>query len=206
MVDSVIILEKIVFEPPVDKIYTRLGFRKKTTSLPATHQRETNHHIEEAASLISLRGAYLRLPIDHNDGRTIRLAGRLSFTSAKLAAFLADSREAVLMGATAGSGILDAINDRTRSGDMTAAVVYDATASEMTDAALDWITEYIGRELKREARRMLPRRFSAGYADFALENQKDIYNELHLEKIGVTLTADFILRPEKSVTAIGGIM
>lgn len=206
MIDSVTILEKIVFDPPIDKIYTRLGFRKKTTSVPSTHQRETNHHIEEAVALIHLQGSYLRLPIERNDGREIHLAGRLSFISTKLAAFLKDSRESVLMGATAGQGILDAITEKTRTGDMTAAVVYDATASEMTDAALDWITNYIGRELRREARQILPRRFSAGYADFALTNQKEIYEALQLEKIGVTITSGFILRPEKSVTAIGGIM
>jgi cobalamin-dependent methionine synthase I len=51
----------------------------------------------------------------------------------------------------------------------------------------------------------LPRRFSAGYADFNLENQKAIYDMLQMGKIGVTITPNFILLPEKSVTAISGI-
>ncbi len=206
MINTVIILEKIVFDPPLDQIYKRLGYRKKTTSLSSTHQQETNRCIGEASHLIQLRGAYLRLPVETNDGRTIDLAGRLSFASTKLAAFLKDSREAVLMGATAGPGILDAIQEKTLAGDMTAAVVYDATASEMTDAALDWMTDYIDRQLRRESRKLMPRRFSAGYADFALENQKDIYDALQLEKIGVTITSGYLLKPEKSVTAIAGIM
>ncbi|MCK7506649.1 MAG: hypothetical protein MZV70_23005 [Desulfobacterales bacterium] len=110
------------------------------------------------------------------------------------------------MGATAGNPIMEAIREKTNQGDLTAAVVYDATASEMTDAALDWIMAYINRQLRREGKQLLPRRFSAGYADFALENQKQIYEKLQLEKIGVTLTSSFILLPEKSVTAIGGIV
>ena len=206
MINSVVILEKIIFDPPIDKIYTRLGFRQKATVIPHAHQRETNTHIEEAASLIRLQAAYLRLPVDDNDGRKITLAGKLFFESAKLAAFLKGSREAVLMGATAGGAVLDAIFEKTKAGDMTAAVVYDATASEMTDATLDWLTDYINRQLSREGKKMLARRFSAGYADFNLENQKDIYAALQLDKIGVSLTSDFILKPEKSVTAIGGII
>jgi len=206
MINTVTIMEKIVIDPPLDKIYTRLGFRKKITTLPLTHQQETNHYITEASAMIHLQGTCLRLPVDANDGYGITLAGRIFFTSKKLASFLKDSREAVLMGATAGSGILDAISEKTRAGDMTAAVVYDATASEMADAALDWMMDYLNRQLRRESRTMTPRRFSAGYADFALKHQKDIYDALHMEKIGVAITPDYLLRPEKSVTAIAGII
>ena len=152
-----------------------------------------------------LQGCFLRRRILLNDGRNIRLAGGLSFASEKLSTFLRDSRESVLMGATAGREILGAISEKTKKGDMTAAVVYDATASEMTDATLDWMRDYINSQLRREGTTMLTRRFSAGYADFALENQKDIYEALQLGKIGVTITSGFILRPEKSVTAISGI-
>jgi len=110
------------------------------------------------------------------------------------------------MGATAGHPIMEAIREKTNHGDLTAAVVYDATASEMTDAALDWIMHYINGQLRREGKHLLPRRFSAGYADFALENQKAMHQKLQMEKIGVSITPDYILLPEKSVTAISGIV
>ena len=206
MINTATILDKIVIDPPLDAIYTRLGFRKKTTTLPSAHRQETNRHITEASACIHLQGSYLRLPVEANDGRTITLAGDLSFTSTKLAAFLKDCRDVVLMGGTAGKGILEAINEKTIAGDMTAAVVYDATASEMADATLDWMMSYINRQLRREGRKLTSRRFSAGYADFALKNQKSIYAALQMEKIGVAMTPDFLLRPEKSVTAIAGII
>jgi cobalamin-dependent methionine synthase I len=109
------------------------------------------------------------------------------------------------MGATAGLPVMESIREKTEMDQMTAAVVYDATASEMADAALDWIMEYINRQLRRDSRRLLPRRFSAGYADFALENQQSIYENLQMGKIGVTITPSYILLPEKSVTAISGV-
>ena len=109
------------------------------------------------------------------------------------------------MGATAGNAIMEAIREKTNRQEMTAAVVYDATASEMADAALDWITGFINRQIRREGKTMLERRFSAGYGDFALENQKLIYDALRMDQIGVAISERFLLIPEKSVTALSGI-
>lgn len=203
--EFVVFLEKISIDPPREKIYQRLGFKKKTTQIPANQQKETDHFINEASLLISLKGSLLRLAIKHNDGEKVILAGGLTFTSKKLSAFLRDCREAVLMGSTAGSAIMEAIKEKTSQDDLAAAVVFDATASEMTDAGLDWIMDYLNQDLRHEGKFLLPRRFSAGYADFSLENQKAIYEMLQMGKNGVAITPDFILLPEKSVTAISGI-
>ncbi len=52
----------------------------------------------------------------------------------------------------------------------------------------------------------LTSRFSAGYADLALENQKQIFAALDCErKIGLTLTDGYMMTPSKSVTAFVGI-
>jgi len=59
--------------------------------------------------------------------------------------------------------------------------------------------------LLREGRCLTRRRYSPGYGDLALSNQKIIYDALGLEKLGLTLTERFLLIPEKSVLAIAGI-
>lgn len=205
MFDSTNILDRITIDAPVTKIYQRLGFKKKATQLSPAAQKETDRYIHEAQSIIELKGSFLRLAIDSISGQNIILSGNVSFDSSKLAVFLGNCREAVFMGATAGNSIMDAIREKTLRHEMTAAVVYDATASEMADAALDWIVDYINRQIRREGKTLLPRRFSAGYADFKLENQKTIYEKLQMEKIGVTMNSGYILIPEKSVTAISGI-
>lgn len=205
MTDSLIFPGNIFINPPYAKIYSRLGYKKSTTQLSADQQKETDHYIEEAASYILIKGSILRTVISKNDGDKITLSENVTFSSNKLSALLKDCPEAVLMGATAGSEIMDAIREKTNSDDLAAAVVYDATASEMVDAALDWIMDYLNQQLRRDGKRLLPRRFSAGYADFKLENQKMIHEKLQMDKIGVAINSGFILLPEKSVTAISGI-
>ena len=205
MPDSLIITENISIDPPYAKIYQRLGYKKKTTQLSPGQQQETVRVIDEAASLILLKGSMLRTVISKNNGEEITLADNVTFSSKKLSALLKDCPEAALMGATAGSAIMEAIQEKTSQDDLATAVVYDATASEMVDAALDWIMDYLNQQVRRDGKKLLPRRFSAGYADFKLENQKMIYEKLQMDKIGVAITSSFILLPEKSVTAISGI-
>jgi len=202
---SIVFLEKISIDPPREKIYQRLGYKRKTTEISAKQMEETDCFIHEASRLISLKGSLLRMAILQNDSEKIILPENLTFKSKKLSAFLRNCGETVLMGATAGSVIMEAIKEKTRQDDLAAAVVYDATASEMTDAALDWMTDYFNQLIRREGKTLLPRRFSAGYADFNLENQKSIYEMLQMKKFGVAITSEFILLPEKSVTALSGI-
>jgi hypothetical protein len=203
--ESVVFFERILINPPYEKIYQRLGFKKRITELSESQKQATDLLIREASSRISLQGMFLRDTINHNDGENVILSGNLTFTSSKLSVFLRDCRELVLMGATAGNAIMEAIKEKTRRDDLAAAVVYDAAASEMTDAALDWIMDYCNQILRREGKSLLPRRFSAGYADFHLDNQKNIYEKLQMDKFGVKINSSYILMPEKSVTAIGGI-
>ena len=203
--ESIVFLKKISIDPPRAKIYQRLGFKKRTTQIPVNQRKETDRFIDEAASIISLQGSLLRTPINKNDGKKIILAGNLTFESEKLSSFLSNCEEAVLMGATAGNSIMEAIKEKTNQDNLAAAVVFDATASEIVDTGLDWIMDYLNQQVRREKKTLLPRRFSAGYADFDLKNQKVLYQKLQLEKIGVTITSSFILLPEKSVTAVSGI-
>jgi hypothetical protein len=203
MQTAVTFLDKITIAEPVPQIYSRLGFRKKSTEISSARRNETDRYIGEAAALIHLAGAYRPFSILQNDGRIITLAGGVSFSSGKLAAFVGRCRTALFLGATAGSAIVDAIREKTAQGDMTRAVVYDATRAKWRRRpGLDH--DYVNRQLLRKAAGFCPALF-AGYADFALENQKILHEQLQMERLGVSLTPRFLLVPEKSVTAVGAI-
>jgi len=190
---------------PVDAIYRRLGYRRGITKVDERKREEIERHIEYAASLVSLKGAGLRVPLERVDPPLVILGTGAEIRSAKLAGFLNGCKEALFIGTTAGGAVMDAIREDTEGGNMTRGVVVDAVASEMTDAALDWIMGFFNRLLARENARLTKGRFSAGYGDFLLENQKMMYDMLKLDRIGVTINENCILMPEKSVTAVVGI-
>jgi hypothetical protein len=203
--DRLITFERITIDPPLQAIYRRLGYRKGLTQLKPGESKVLGESIELARSLIALQGAAGRLPILSRDSRQIRLAENLCLESANLAALLVNSQEVLLMGATAGEAVIDAIRQDTAEDNLTRAVVLDAAASETVDAALDWMEAFFARQLRREGRQLTKSRFSCGYGDLALENQKLFYDLLDLKRFGVELTENSILKPEKSVTAVAGI-
>ncbi|MCK4912555.1 MAG: methionine synthase [Candidatus Omnitrophica bacterium] len=195
----------ITISTPKDRIYSRLGYAKGVTKLSDKQREEVEDYIEGALEIIELKGVGVILPIKEVVDSKIILTEDISFGSEALAEFLANSQEVLLMAATSGAKIAKVVSEDSAGKDITAAVVFDAVASEMTDSALSWIINYFNRQLSRENKQLTSRRFSAGYGDFSLENQKIIYDFLKLEQLGISLSDNYMLIPEKSVTAISGI-
>jgi len=85
--------------------------------------------------------------------------------------WLGEVQEIVLMGATAGREITNAIERYTEEGKLARAAVIDAVASEVTDAALDWIMSYLMGMIHREGKTLMAKRYSPGYGDLGLETR-----------------------------------
>lgn len=80
------------------------------------------------------------------------------------------------------------------------AVITDATGS----AAIEDFCDILNGRLKEETD--CKPRFSCGYGDFSIENQKNILEFLNAYKLlGISLSESFLMTPKKSVTAIVGI-
>jgi hypothetical protein len=199
------LFDHIVLPAPRDRIFKQLGYRRNITRLGDFRKKEMERYIDEALLLIHLRGVGRRVSVRGIRDSKITLEEGTIFSSRHLATFLGSCMEILLMGATAGSEIVNVIGEDTAGGNVTRGVVLDATASEMVDGALDWIMAFYNRELRREGRSLPLARFSAGYGDFLLENQGSIYRLLEFNRIGVDITEHCLLVPEKSVTAITGI-
>ena len=116
-----------------------------------------------------------------------------------------ESKSLVLFAVTAGADIVAAASDLAGQGDGVGALAYDAAGSEMVDAAAEWIQQYLNQQFKRAKEILTKRRFSPGYGDLDLKNQAILFKLLDIEKLGVKLTEDFLMTPEKTVTAIAGI-
>jgi hypothetical protein len=201
----VLFFESISIPLPRKNIYRRLGFVKGVTDVPTSQQEEIERYIGDASSLIHLKGAGLRMPITEIKDARIILPDGVEFESRQLAKLLANCNEIVLMGATAGREIMNALEEDATGANVTRAIVLDAAASEIVDASLNWIMDYFNQSLRRESRRLLGKRYSAGYGDLFLETQKVMYRLLQLDRIGIEITESSMLIPEKSVTAITGI-
>lgn len=138
---------------------------------------------------------YAFYPLTISD--TVKI-GDWEIKSESLKKHLTGCKEVVLLAATAGLGVDRAITAAaSRSGTLSLAV--DSAGGVLIEAILDELEKRIGKDH--------PFRYSPGYGDFPLEEQKTLCSLLNLQKtIGVTLTDGLMLRPTKSVTAVMGIL
>ncbi|MDC7126286.1 MAG: hypothetical protein PQJ46_12015 [Spirochaetales bacterium] len=192
---------------PRYKILKRLGYHSRKNDVSDEMMSEVDKWITYAADLIELKALSRRESIKVSPELKIDIPDmNLSLDSSKLAALLKDSDQLLFMGITGGNEIMEEIKKLQAKGEMTAAVIVDAAASEIVDEGFEWITALYRKELVREGRTLTTRRFSAGYGDFDLEYQKVIYKLLGMKRIDVSITDSCILIPEKSVTALCGIL
>lgn len=146
------------------------------------------------------RVIYRVLPL--SEDRTCLSAGTLPLPGTDIAKHLEGCSRILLMAATL-SGQADQLIHRAGISDMTRSLALDALAS----AGI----EQICNRAELVFRGQLPGvyftwRFSPGYGDLPLELQPQILQLLDAQKrLGLTVTAENILIPRKSVTAIIGL-
>ncbi len=205
MTSPVTFFRSIPIEVPLKMILTRLGYRSSKTVLSGNQREKLDQTIAEGFSLCEAQGCWRRIPIVEKKNDEILLQGGTVLESRSLVELLKGSVAVAFMASTVGPAIVNAASDAIARGDGTSAVILDAVGGQSADAAMNWVHEFVRGQVSRSAERLTMHRFSPGFGDFSLENQKLFYSLLELDRLGLSLTSRFMLVPEKSVTAVAGI-
>lgn len=196
---------KIPVTLPRIEILKRLGYNRQLTDMSSHQANIIEAHIEEAFSQCLPQGRYIIFDITSHEPNSTSINPKYCFLSKAVAEFLKNSMQVVLMAGTVGHDIMSTIKSAINTEDAVKAMIYDAVASETADACLDWLCNHLKGELPRTGHILTKYRYSAGYGDFPLSEQKKFYELLKLNEMGITLSESYILNPEKTVTALAGI-
>lgn len=174
-----------------------LGFRGQ--ELSATDERNLARAEELCLASISPKSVVKEYVFDHS---SMKLAGtNVVFSGNAIRRHLADCGRVYLVAATLGLGF-DKLVAKLMREEPAVGVMTDAAAVAAIESYLDDITEEISA--KEDGR--ITRRFSCGYADFPLQQQADFMRLLDMNRqLGVFLGADFLMTPQKTVTAVIGV-
>ena len=205
MKNKINFINNIPLPVPERKIYSRLGHNRYLTEMSDGQRKKVETAIAQAVFLCQLRGVWARFEITKRSDESVEFGAGNVFASSKLAVLLKESKSLLLFAVTAGADIVEKASELAALGDGVGALVYDAAGSEMVDAAAEWMQQYLNQQFKRSKEILTKRRFSPGYGDLDLQNQVILFKLLDIEKLGVKLTDDFLMTPEKTVTAIAGI-
>ena len=133
------------------------------------------------------------------NGDTVTIGG-VEFRSSRLAENLRGCERAVIFGATLGT-VCDRFINAAAATDVSLAMAIQAAAA----CKVEEVCDELERQIIAEHKVSLRPRYSPGYFDLDISEQKKIFAMLELTKrIGITLTDTFEMLPTKSVTAIIG--
>lgn len=162
--------------------------------------------IAEAEPLAVPRAAYCVMPIAEKSHRAVRVdtpQGPVEFKGA-IGEFLGPIDRLAVFIATAGPRIVQFASEMLASGDTLAGLIINAVGSERAEAAEFAVTDELKKLAAQEGRALtLP--YSPGYCGMALTEQRKLFSVLDGAVIGVSLTADCLMVPVKSISGLIGL-
>ena len=157
---------------------------------------------QETLLLSQIKGIWQLYDYDPNHGSIIDTLP-LTISSNKLIRHLASCEKIVIMAVTIGLAIEQRIQQYFESDEYSTALLLDAAATAMVEAAADQLNNYIIYLAQTRVYKTVYR-FSPGYGEWDIAVQHEILKLAQATEIGLTATASSILIPRKSVTAVIG--
>ena len=158
--------------------------------------------LNECKDRFSYNVCYTELPVSF-DGELTQFGG-VKTPSQSLKMALDGCERVIVFAATVGIGI-DRLIKKYSIASSSKAVMFQAIGAERIESLCDAFCSDLKAEFSAKSFLLKPR-FSAGYGDFPLECQREIFALLDDgRRIGLCLNDSLLMSPTKSVTAIIGL-
>lgn len=165
--------------------------------------------VQEIYSLMMPKACYMIMPVKFQQPDLIIVGDSIEnayvWKSRDLSNWIGASRYVVLFAATVGIAIDRAMLKYSYTSPARAAVM-QAVSAEAIEAVCDKLCDKLSRDAA-EMGMKLTERFSAGYGDFGISRQQDLFSLLDCPKtVGISLAKSMQMTPSKSVTAVIGMV
>lgn len=178
---------------------------RKNSNAPGRTAKRLDQFIDRAQDLLEPRVLYSTRKIRGIGKGTVTLEGGISFKSAKLSKALANCDAATVFLTTIGKHIDSVIKNLSSQNKLSDAYIYDAIGSVAVEGIVDDFQDKFDLALS-DIQKCTTLRFSPGYCDWDIKEQKKIFEVLDGKAVGVSLSPNFLMNPRKSVSGVFGIM
>ncbi|MCL2799468.1 MAG: hypothetical protein FWD54_04255 [Endomicrobia bacterium] len=188
---------------PYDKLLARLGYLKAKTKIDEKIENLIKENLNIAQKLITPKAAIVFSDITVKDD-VVAFDNGFEIKSADIAKLLHGCFKAYAVAVTIGSKVEKKRDEYLSEKETFKGLILDAAGSVAAEETIVLANQQI-EDFEKQNKNVLTKRFSQGYGDWRLENQKDFLEFIGADKIGITLTETFLMKPEKSVSAIIGV-
>ena len=186
-----------------DQLAKLLGGQKKK-SLPKSISKKVRSAKRKLERLIKPSLHYRIVKHSVMDNGVVQLDDTVKFTSAKLAKTLKNAEKIVCFVGTIGTGVENEINRLLGKQKLADAYILDAMASVAVENMIDRFQDLMENRFSAEER-TVTLRFSPGYCDWPVTQQKNLFNIFDSKQLEVELLDSCLMKPKKSVSGVFGI-
>ena len=187
-----------------ETVLVRLGYSRLLTKIDAKTEDLIKENLAIAQKLIKPQAALAFDDIIVKQNEVLCGGGGFKIKSSEVAKLFGGCFKMYGIAVTIGKDLEKQRDVFVKEKETFNALIFDAAGSVAAEEAITSANKQI-KEYEEKNGNVLTKRYSPGYGDWALESQKDFLSWLCADKIGISLTETFLMKPEKSVSAAIGI-
>lgn len=187
---------------PAEQISFILGYRN--VPVPDMVAYTIDESLKKYKSLINPRAYFTILNIIHPGKQSISVSGQTLNTGPIISSHLRKSPYAAVFTATIGKDLETLAGKLIRENDYLAGYILDAIASESVEKTCD-LMELRLSELAEKEGMSITNRYSPGYCNWHVSEQKLLFSLMPENRCGISLTESSLMIPVKSVSGVVGL-
>ena len=161
-------------------------------------------YTEHAHSLINPLFSYVIKDVEWARGSISLIEGSVIFKSRVIARLLEHCSQVAIFVVTIGKYLEETAFELARDGLILQATVLDAIGSDAVEKVAEFAQDRI-KEVVEAQGLAISRRFSPGYCDWNIGQQRMLFYALTGDTVGIRLTGECLMIPQKSISGIIGI-
>ena len=194
-------------EAPVDieprEVLRMQGIRSGLPQLKEHIQCLVQSQIARGYKLIQPQAVFHVFPARLGAEGRVELEGGSELSMGRLAKKWTGLENLALAICTIGPTLEGEVSEMFNAGDYAAAIMLDSAGSVAVESLADHVNNVICQRALSEGLALTPR-VSPGYGDWAVQEQRTLFDLLPGDRIGVTLTGKSMMHPRKSISfAVG---
>ncbi len=171
---------------------------------PARMMSLVNEYVENAYQLIEPSSSYVIRDVEWVHGSITFIEDSVIFKSQVIARLLEQCEKVAVFALTIGNHLEEMVCHLAEGGLVVQAAVLDAIGSGVAEKVAELVQRGIS-EMARSKGLYTSRRFSPGYCDWNIGQQRMLFWALKDDTAGVRLTGECLMLPQKSISGIIGI-
>jgi hypothetical protein len=190
--------------PHVD-LLRRLGYVKNVTCLTNKIFFLIDDIIDLAKKLIEIKCSLAVVKLILNENSSIIFDNGYNINSYDVSKLLKGCSKIYGIVVTIGCSLENKVSDFIRKKDIVNAVILDAAGSVAIENIIANLNLQI-EQYESSHNNIITKRYSPGYGDWIINKNKELLDWLEASKIGININKACQMNPEKSISAIIGVM